>query len=128
MTVVVVTVDIYIIGIGHKDITKEKTPRYRGHYLHIDCLELTFAGLHALEPLMICVSAASTSTLRKPSTARSAKLDLPDFSNAPHFGHASVLAIVKAKAGVLTDVVIGVLAMSSRSVIGRRDAYGRRDA
>ena len=43
------------------------------------------------------------------------QLALPDFSNVPHFGHASVLATV------VNAVVIGVLDMSSRSVIFRRD-------
>ena len=41
----------------------------------------------------------------------------------PHFGHVSVLAVSEAMDGVLTGVLIDVLAMSSRSVIGRRDAY-----
>ena len=40
----------------------------------------------------------------------------------PHFGHVSVLAVSEAMDGELTDVLIDVLAMSSRSVIGRRDA------
>ena len=40
-----------------------------------------------------------------------------------HFGHVTALTVVKGDAGVLTDVLIGVLAMSSRSGIGRRDAY-----
>ena len=42
------------------------------------------------------------------------QLVLPDFKNVPHFGHAIVLAIVKAMDDVLTDTMIGVLAMSSR--------------
>ena len=35
-------------------------------------IELTFAGLHAFKPPVINVSVAGTSTLLKPSTARSA--------------------------------------------------------
>ena len=45
------------------------------------------------------------------------QLALPDFWNVPHFEHLKVLAIVEVKDGVL--------AMSSRSVIGRRDTYWR---
>ena len=51
------------------------------------------------------------------------QLTLPDLRNVPHFGHDIVLAIVEVMAGVLTDVVIGVLPMSSRSGIGRRGTY-----
>ena len=51
------------------------------------------------------------------------QLFLPDFSNVPHLGHLIVLAIVEAMAGVLTDVVSGVLTISSRTDNGRRDAY-----
>ena len=43
----------------------------------------------------------------------------------PHFGHANGIPIVGVMDGVLTDVLIGVLTMSSRSVIGRRDTYWR---
>ena len=43
----------------------------------------------------------------------------------PHFEHVNVLAVAEVMDGVLTDVVIGVRAMSSRSVIGRRDTYWR---
>ena len=39
----------------------------------------------------------------------------------PHLGHATVLATVVVKAGVLADVAIGVLTISSRSGNGRRD-------
>ena len=38
----------------------------------------------------------------------------PDFSNVPHFGHI----IVSATVGVMDGVPIGVLLMSSRSVMG----------
>ena len=37
----------------------------------------------------------------------------------PHFEQVEVMA------GALTDVVVGVLTMSSRPVIGRRDTYSR---
>ena len=40
------------------------------------------------------------------------QLALPDFRNVPHLGHVIVRPII---AGVLTDVLIGILAMSSRS-------------
>ena len=44
----------------------------------------------------------------------------------PHFEHvAIVFAIIEVMDGVLTDVLIEVLAMSSRSGIGRRDTYWR---
>ena len=41
-------------------------------YLHRASLELTFAGVDALRPLVISVSVAGTSTMLVPSTARSA--------------------------------------------------------
>ena len=41
----------------------------------------------------------------------------------PHFGHANVLAVIEVMDGVPTDVLIGVLPMSSRSGIVRSDAY-----
>ena len=53
------------------------------------------------------------------------QLTLPDFANMPHFGHDMMLAVVEAMAGVLTAVRIGVLVMSSRLGIGRRDTYRR---
>ena len=44
------------------------------------------------------------------------QLLLPDFSNVPHLGHGSVLAIAEVMmAGVLTDLAIGVLPISCRS-------------
>ena len=49
------------------------------------------------------------------------QLTRPDFSNVPHFGQVIVLTIV----GVMDGMLIGVLVMSSRSGIGRRDAYRR---
>ena len=51
------------------------------------------------------------------------QLLLLDFSNVPHLGHVIVLVIVDVTAGVLTDVVIDVLTISSRSDNGRRDTY-----
>ena len=53
------------------------------------------------------------------------QLTLPDRRNVPHFEHVNVLAVAEVIGGVLTDVLIGVRAMSSRSVIGRRDTYCR---
>ena len=55
------------IGQGHKE--KEYN---HNNYLHALCLELTFAGLHALKPFMINISVACTSALFIPGTARSA--------------------------------------------------------
>ena len=46
------------------------------------------------------------------------QLFLPDFSNLPHLGHVIGLVIVEVMAGVLTEVAIGVLTISSRSGIG----------
>ena len=51
------------------------------------------------------------------------QLYLPDFLNVPHFGHAIVSAIVEVMLGVLTDVVIADLTISSRSGDGRRETY-----
>ena len=47
----------------------------------------------------------------------------PDFLNVPHFGHVISLLVVMANVLVLTGVVIGARTISSRSGIGRRDAY-----
>ena len=47
--------------------------------LHDIGLELTFAGLHAIKPLVINVSVPGTSALLKPSTARSATTDSAGF-------------------------------------------------
>ena len=51
------------------------------------------------------------------------QLLLPDFANVPHLGQVIVLAIVEMMPDVLTDVAIGVLAISSRSLNGWRDTY-----
>ena len=48
-------------------------------YLHAVNIELTFAGLHALRPPVISVPVAGTSTVLKPSTARSATTDSAGF-------------------------------------------------
>ena len=62
------------IGQGYKE--KEYN---HNDYLHGLCLELTFAGLHALKPFMINVSVACTSALFIPGTARSATTDSAGF-------------------------------------------------
>ena len=48
-------------------------------YLHPVRLELTYASRNALEPPVINVSVARTSTILKPSTARSATTDSAGF-------------------------------------------------
>ena len=50
------------------------------------------------------------------------QLTRPDLSNVPHFGHVIILTIIVVMAGVLTDVVIDVCTISSRSGSGRRVA------
>ena len=54
---------------------------------------------------------------------RAQQLFLPDFPNVPHIGHIIGLVIVEVMAEVLTDVVVGVLTISSRPGNGRRDTY-----
>ena len=49
------------------------------------------------------------------------QLSLPDFRNAPHVGHVIVFEVID---GGLADVLIGVLAMSSRSGIEYRRGSG----
>ena len=41
----------------------------------------------------------------------------------PHFLHVIVLALIEGMDRMLTGVLIGVLTMSSRSIIVRRDIY-----
>ena len=41
----------------------------------------------------------------------------------PHLWHVIVLVIIEVMVGVLTDVTIGVLTISSRPGIGPRDTY-----
>ena len=48
-------------------------------YLHASSLELTFAGLRALEPPVVNVSVASTSAVLIPRTARSTTTDSAGF-------------------------------------------------
>ena len=55
-------------------------------YLHAVNIELTFAGLHALRPLVINVSVTGTSTVLKPSTARGATADSAGFRKRAAFG------------------------------------------
>ena len=50
-----------------------------GYRCHVIALELTCAGLHALKPLVTNVPIAGTSTVLKPSTARSATTDSAGF-------------------------------------------------
>ena len=47
--------------------------------LHAIALQLTFAGLHALNPAVISVCAAGPSAVLEPSTARSATTDSARF-------------------------------------------------
>ena len=54
--------------------------------------ELTFAGLHALRPLVHSISVAGTSTILIPSTARSATTDSAGFLEGSAFGARHVLA------------------------------------
>ena len=70
--IVVAAADIYM-WIFVKDANR-KTPstHYLVMQLHVIGLKLTFAGRHAIEPPVINVSVAGTSTVLKPSTARSA--------------------------------------------------------
>ena len=53
------------------------------------------------------------------------QLLLPDLPNVSHLGQAIALAIIELTPGVMTDVVIGVLTISSRSGNGGRDASSR---
>ena len=53
------------------------------------------------------------------------QLTLPDFLKVPHFEHAIIVPIDEVMTGVLADVAVGVLTMSSRSGIGRRDTCCR---
>ena len=48
-------------------------------HVHAIALELTFAGLRTLKPAVISVSVDGTSTVLKPSTARSATTDSAGF-------------------------------------------------
>ena len=50
------------------------------------------------------------------------QLALPDLRNVAHFGHVIVVEVTDA---ALSDVLIDVRTMSSRSGIGRLDTYSR---
>ena len=52
-------------------------------HVHAIALELTFAGLHALKPAVISVSAAGPSAVLEPSTARSATTDSAGLRELP---------------------------------------------
>ena len=51
------------------------------------------------------------------------QLTLPDFRNVPHLGHIVVRSIIGVLVGVLPDVLVDGLTMSSRLGIGWRDTY-----
>ena len=105
------------VGIGRKD-TKKKTSLSADIQIVLNLhLQASTPSNHLWSAFLL--PAPPHFLNQAPPGAR--QLALPDFSNVPHFGHASILAIVKARAGVLTDVVIDVLDMSSRSGNGRRD-------
>ena len=55
-------------------------------HLHPIALELTLAGLHALKPAVISVSAVGASALLIPSTGRSATTDSAGFLERATFG------------------------------------------
>ena len=55
-------------------------------YLHPSSLELTFAGLRALEPPVVNISIASTSAVLIPSAARSATTGCAGFLRDAAFG------------------------------------------
>ena len=66
------------VGINQEDITEWKTFMIlRAPISSIS--ELTCASLRALNPTVVNVSVASTSTVTKPSTARSAATDSAGF-------------------------------------------------
>ena len=55
-------------------------------YLYAVSLELTFAGRHALKPLVINIVVEGTSTVLKPSTTRSATTLSAGFLERATFG------------------------------------------
>ena len=79
------TVDSKVAGVYMWALVKDKKRKtlqpsllsLSDEYLHAIRFELTFAGLHAFEPRVINVSVASTPTVLKPSTTRSATTDSP---------------------------------------------------
>ena len=76
MVVILVAVGIYIMRALVKE-TKRKNAQQLTVVMqsHVIGLELTFAGLHAFRPLVINMSAAKSSAVLEPSTARSATTD-----------------------------------------------------
>ena len=52
------------------------------------------------------------------------QLALPDFLNVPHRAHV-IASVVEVMGSVPTEMLTGVLRMSSLSGIGRRDTYSR---
>ena len=71
-----VTIGVYMWTLLKRNKEKNAIANRR---LYTNRLELTFAALHALGPSALCVPVASTSTLLKPSTARSATTDSARF-------------------------------------------------
>ena len=70
--------DCWCLYVGISQSHQEKNAI--GNYcLNIDCLPLTFAGIHALEPPVINVPVTETSALLKPRTTRSATTDSAGF-------------------------------------------------
>ena len=63
----------------HGKILKKSLLNLRDGCLHVVSLKLTFAGIHTFEPPVINVPIAGTSTVLKPSTARSATADSAGF-------------------------------------------------
>ena len=58
----------------------------RMYLQHVVSLELTCTGRHSLNPLVVNVFIAGTSTVLKPSTARSATTDFAGFLEHAAFG------------------------------------------
>ena len=56
------------------------------HLQHVVSLELTFAGRHTIKPLVINMFVAGTSTVLKPSTARSTTTSSAGFPERAAFG------------------------------------------
>ena len=79
MVVVVAAGVQYSMGIGQRHKEKNIVTVNERRCIYVSS-ELTFAGLHALRPLVHSVSVAGTSpTVLKPSTARSATTDSAGF-------------------------------------------------
>ena len=86
LAIVVVTAGVLYVGIGQRH-KEENAITVNSHclacairlYLHAINLELTVASLDALKPPVTNVPVADTSTILKPSTARSATTDSAGF-------------------------------------------------